>query len=160
MTVQEPSLSLQLLERRLALMRELASSLRQAEAAVVGSDVASLDRHRVRQQQLCAALGQLDTEARHLRLCAAPENVPAVERSWIPAPGSGVPPHIQQRWNALALELTKTEAQVRHLNRVYGALLRRARRTVEIFCRVLASSAITYVPPRARSEAGRSGREK
>jgi len=157
---QEPSLSFQLLERRLALMRDLASSLEQAEAAVVRSDVASVDRHRVWQQQLCAALGALDAEARRFRLCAVTENVPAVQKNWMPSPGSGVPPHIRQRWNALALELTKAEAQVRHLNRVYGALLRRARRTVEIFCRVLASSAVTYVPPKARSEAGSSGLEK
>jgi len=32
--------------------------------------------------------------------------------------------------------------------RSYAAVLRRARRTVDIFCRVLASSALTYPPPR------------
>jgi len=38
--------------------------------------------------------------------------------------------------------------KVAGLTRSYAALLRRARRTVDIFCRVLAHSALTYPPPR------------
>jgi hypothetical protein len=51
--------------------------------------------------------------------------------------------------NIASAELLKAEADLRYRLRVYAALLRRARRTVEIFCRVLASSGVTYAPPRS-----------
>jgi len=49
--------------------------------------------------------------------------------------------------SVLAAELLAVETKVLQLNRAYAAWLRRARRTVDIFCRVLAHSAITYPPP-------------
>lgn len=44
-------------------------------------------------------------------------------------------------------ELKQIELRVRSLNREYAAMLRRARRTVDIFCRLLADSSVTYSPP-------------
>jgi len=66
-------------------------------------------------------------------------------------PDGAVSLHVQQRWKTLARELTQVETGVSQLNQVHGALLRRARRTVEIFNRVLASSAITYIPPKPQA---------
>jgi hypothetical protein len=63
-------------------------------------------------------------------------------------PESAVSPLVQQRWKMLAQELIQVEIRVSQLNQVYGALLRRARRTVQIFNRVLTSSALTYAPPK------------
>jgi flagellar biosynthesis/type III secretory pathway chaperone len=145
---QELTTSFGLLERRLALMRELASSLEQVQTAVVRSDLRGINGHTARQRELWAALRQLETEA----LGRPPRN-PIAEQSreqkiWVQLPEDAVSPQVRQRWKALAQELTQVEMRVSQLNQVYGALLRRARRTLQIFMRVLASSAITYAPPK------------
>jgi flagellar biosynthesis/type III secretory pathway chaperone len=144
---QELNLSCELLERRLALMRELANSLEQVQTAVVRSDLRGIEGHTARQRDLCQTLRQLEGEA-----LALPFRNPIADRSRsqkISAqPDDAVSPQVRQRWNALAQELTQVETQVAQLNRVYAALLRRVRRTLQIFMRVLESSANTYVPPK------------
>lgn len=118
------------LEQRLRLLRQLASSLECARAAVLGSDLVELTLQTARQRELCAALRQVEGEA-----SVAP----------------------RERWNRLRQESAQMEKRVSHLNREYGALLARARRTVDIFCRVLANSEITYLPPKRESTTCRSG---
>jgi hypothetical protein len=120
---------LEQLEKRLMLMRELAAALEQAQAAVVASDLERIHSQTARQQELCQELTRL--------------GVPA---------GTGSPA-VQSRWDALSGELAKVETEVEYLNRVHASLLRRARRTLEIFSRVLASSAVTYAPPTMASAA-------
>ena len=95
-----------------------------------------------------SALRQLESEA----LAALPRN--AIEGN-IESRGAGaqlpedaVSPPVRQRWETLDRELIQVEMRVGQLNRVYGALLRRAQRTLQIFMRVLASSANTYTPPK------------
>jgi flagellar FlgN protein len=138
-----------LIERRLALMRALADSLERAQTAVAQSNLVEITGHTARQRELCAAVRQLESEARQFVADAAiadetrPQNIRTRQSQ------SGVSPLMQQRWNAVAEELSELEIRVGQLNRIYGALLRRARRTVDIFCRVLASSAVTYAAPRA-----------
>jgi hypothetical protein len=63
-------------------------------------------------------------------------------------PGDAVSLLVRERWTAFAQELARVESRVSHLNQVYGALLRRAQRTVQIFNRALTSSAVTYAPPK------------
>ena len=57
------NLSFELLQRRLALMRDLANSLEQVQTAVVRSDLGGITGHTVRQGELCEALRQLESEA-------------------------------------------------------------------------------------------------
>ena len=121
---QELSPEYHALEQRLGLLRELAGSLESAQAAVLRSDLAEMNLQTARQHELCAALR------------------PAV------GGGSSVP---GERWSRLLRESANMEMRVARLNREYGALLRRARRTVDIFCRVLANSETTYVPPQRDS---------
>jgi len=118
---------------RVDLLRELADSLERAHAAVVGSDLSEIKHQTACQQELCARLRQLPAElVRPLT-------------SWLPG---GQPPPVGGRNQVLLEELAEVERKVAQLNRRYEALLRRARRTVDIFCRVLVSSALTYPPPR------------
>jgi hypothetical protein len=114
-------------EQRLALMRELACSLEQAQAALVRSDVAAMAECNARQEAICDAIRNL-------------------ENSGPVASASAV---ARVRWENIGKDLSEVEGRVRELNRVYGALLRRAGRTLDIFLRVLASSAVTYAPPLA-----------
>ncbi len=53
--------------------------------------------------------------------------------------------------NGSSAELMEAQAGLLRQARFYGALLRRVRRTVEIFGRVLASSEVTYASPRANT---------
>lgn len=116
---------------RLDLLRQLADSLERAHAAVVRSDLFEITRQTACQQVLCGRLRQLPAEG----LRTQPGGLPAVRG------GNQV----------LREELAKVERKVAQLNRRYEALLRRARRTVDIFCRVLANSALTYPPPRVQT---------
>jgi len=126
---QEFSPAYQHLERRLCWLRELAGSLEGARAAVLASNLAELKLQTARQSELCAALGQFE-------------------------PVTSCP--VGERWNRLLQESARTEMRVRQLNREYGALLARARRTVDIFCRLLANSEPTYPPPKRESAFFRS----
>jgi len=109
------------LEERLGCLRELAASLANARRAVLHSDLAELTRQSVRQRELCTALVRIDPEA----LSSAAE-----------------------RCRGLLQESVQMARHVARLNREYGALLARGRRTVDIFCRVLANSEATYLPPK------------
>jgi hypothetical protein len=140
--------SFELLARRLALMRDLAGSLEQVQGAVVRSDLPGLDGHTVRQGEICEALRQLEAEAWRHSACTATGGESRSRRVGMQLPEDDVSQLVRQRWKTLANELTQVEIRVSQLNQVYGALLRRARRTVQIFNRVLASSAITYAPPK------------
>lgn len=144
---QELTTSLQLLERRLALMQDLANSLEQVQTAVVRSDLGGINGHTARQGELCEALRQLESEAVQIRNPIG--GVLPKQNIWAQLP-EDVSPQVRERWQTLAQELTQVELRVVQLNRVYGALLRRAQRTLSIFMRVLASSANTYTPPECR----------
>ena len=141
---QELTTSLQLLERRLALMRDLANSLEQVQTAVVRSDLGGINGHTARQGELCEALRQLESEGVPIRNPIG--GVLAKQNIWAQLPDD-VSPQIRERWQTLAQELTQVEQRVGQLNRVYGALLRRAQRTLQIFMWMLASSGNTYTPP-------------
>jgi hypothetical protein len=136
---QQLSTSLDCLQLRLALMRDLASSLKQVQTAVVRSDVGGIDRHTARQRDLCESLGHLETPT--MRLSQRWNN-------WERLPQDAISPEALRRWKALVQELVQVEMQVSELNLVYAALLRRAQRTLRIFMRVLESSACTYAPPK------------
>jgi hypothetical protein len=111
----------ELLSQRLALLRALADSLEQAQAALVTTTPEKLDQQTSRQRELCRLL------------CALTIGFPQTQ----PRDHSG-----------LADDLQETARRVRDLNRKYAVLLRRQRRTVDIFCRVLASSGTTYPAPK------------
>jgi hypothetical protein len=106
-----------LLTQRLELLRALAESLEQAHAELATTTPQRLDRQSCWQRQLC---WQLRT------------------------PASGFPGEADLQ---LANEVQGTAQHVAELNRKYAALLRRRRRTVDIFCRVLMNCGTTYPAP-------------
>lgn len=120
MTAETP-LANPALDERLGWLRELAGSLECAKSAVLRSDLADLNRQTLRQRELCALLGQ----------------------SFLATPTGP-----DKRLQRITQESRKMELRVAQLNREYGALLARARRTVDIFCRLLAHSQVTYPPPK------------
>jgi hypothetical protein len=135
----------ELLQRQVALLYELASSLERAQAAVLNSDFGQIGAQTILQQRLCGELQQL---AGKLSLQSSPPEQTgsaghgAEAATWHP---------VAERQHSLLAELRDIGKQVEGLNRDYSALLRRARRTVDIFCRVLTNSGITYLPPAAQA---------
>jgi hypothetical protein len=122
-------------ESCLILLRELSDSLALGQAALLASDLESFDLQTIRQQDVCL-------ELLHLQSLMKAHN---------PAefPGSNLSPGGQTQSAARSRELRQAESQLWQQARLYAAVLRRARRTVEIFCRVLASSGTTYAAPSA-----------
>jgi septal ring factor EnvC (AmiA/AmiB activator) len=145
---QELSSINQLLERRINLLRELADSLQRAQSALVHSNRRQLTVETERQQGLCT---ELRRQAPELSSEIASITSAASEGSHV----MGAVHFARARQRELSAELAAVEAQVGQLNRTYGAFLRRARRTIDIFCRVLANSAATYVPPARPAAASR-----
>jgi len=115
-------------------LEELGDSLERAYAAVLRSDLPEIRRQTTRQEELCRKLHTLRGER------------PV-------APASAVTAGARAHNAVVPEELAAVESRVADLNRRYEALLRRARRTIDIFCRVLANSALTYPPPRAQTTA-------
>ena len=148
MDAEERSSAYEQHRRRLDLMRELAHSLALAQAAVVRSDLRDMQCQTAQQQRLCEQLSQLGQLASPTEFSSA-RRAPAALAGWTLCEGAASA-LAGERWGALLEELTQVELQVAGLNRAYGALLRRASRTVEIFCRVLATSGVTYGPPQSR----------
>jgi hypothetical protein len=145
-------LSFERVERRLALMRELAGTLEQAQAALLASDLQRIEEHTARQRELCDAL----------RLLEAPATSPGKDVLHEPTgpdlPKASLPPELHERWSALSQELAQVQSRVGHLNRVHAALLRRAQRALAIVSRLLASSAVTYTLPQPATPAELGGR--
>ena len=129
------------LEKQIMLLRELVGSLERAQAAVLSSDAGYLNIQTLKQHALCGELRRWGSEppllaSSHAQLVASTE-----------AAATPMDP-LAEHPRSLLAELGELGKRAERLNREYAALLRRARRTVDIFCRVLASSGITYVPPR------------
>src|ERR1700733_1010224 len=115
--------------QRLDLLRELASSLQLAQAAVVRSDLRGVDSQTERQRELCDVLRQLGSAAFLLPESAGGRS--RKQNTQAQLAEIGLAPGVGQRWQVLAQDLRQVEMQVDQLNRVYAALLRRAQRTLQ-----------------------------
>ena len=131
----------QSIQHRIQVLSELAGSLEQAQRALLQSNLEELRGHTTRQHELCHLLGEISGEASRQAICLGLVN---------DGSGGQMAASARERWNALGEQLQAIERRVAQLNYSYGALLRRARRTVDIFCRVLTNSGVTYAPPQQR----------
>ena len=130
-------------QQRLALLRELADVLGLAQGALLNSDLDRLQVQNGRQLTLCKTLRTLAGD------CAGP-GIQASEPPILPpavfGPGSFSAPIDGVE---ISRQLQEAGLQVRHLNRVQAALLRRARRSLEISACLRASCGLTYAAPAA-----------
>lgn len=133
-------------EQRLALVRQLYDLLEQAQQRIVHSDLKALEANTKEQQSICHALGQLNERSVLAPPGATLTGLVGSGLSQSECPAS----QAEERWAQLGKELDHIEAQVRQLGRVHATLLRKAHYTVNIFARLLSSSA-TYVPPQSQA---------
>lgn len=128
---------LELLERRLALLGDLAESLRASTAALVGMDLERIDQKVGEQENLCLEIQSLDRGLDDLQKRCSTGLAPGSE----PA--------------AVLARMADAQAEVRALNRKHAALVRRSRRTLDAMLNFLHSASDTYTDPgRANSRAG------
>jgi len=143
---------LELLERRLATLRLLATDLDESRSAYVTLDLRAMHQHISHQENLCTEIRMLDAELHDLKgtlagLAAASE-IPAslgdLEAQLDPTSG--------RQLHLLLGGLKAIQADVRRLSRVHSELLRRSRRSVNVLLNFLAHYSGTYPLPVIRSK--------
>jgi hypothetical protein len=124
---------LEYLEERKRLLQQLLNCQADAVVALLRSELAELGELNARQLIICERLRDIQR---------ALAGTGGVVRNLTAGAGEGLV--TVQRSSDLKTEVVRLENEVGHRNRVFGALLVRARRTMDIFGRALASSWPTY----------------
>jgi chromosome segregation ATPase len=142
---------LELLERRLATLRLLATDLDESRSAYVTLDLRSMHEHIARQENLCTEIRLLDAELQNmkekLRALAAAGEIP----SSLSELEAQLDPTSARQLHLLMGGLKAIQADVRRLSRVHSELLRRSRRSVNVLLNFLAHYLGTYPLPLTRS---------
>jgi flagellar biosynthesis/type III secretory pathway chaperone len=124
---------MELLERKLALLAELAAALRASTDALVRLDIETIHQSVGNQERLCGEIRSLD------------RGLDALERRWA-AELAGR--REGGEMDALFERVASARAEVRQLNQRHAALVRRSRRTLDAMLNFLRSAAPTYADPR------------
>ena len=138
---------LELLERRLATLRMLATDLDESRSAYVTLDLRAMHQHIAHQENLCTEIRILDAELHGLKgkltgLAAAgeiPSTLGYLEAQFDPASA--------RQLHLLLGGLKAIQSDVRRLSRVHAELLRRSRRSVNVLLNFLAHYSGTYPLP-------------
>ena len=143
---------LELLERRLATLRMLATDLEESRSAYVTLDLRAMHQHISHQESLCTEIRMLDAELHGLKgklagLAAAGE-IPATLGDL----GAQFDPASARQLHLLLGGLKAIQADVRRLSRVHSELLRRSRRSVNVLLNFLAHYSGAYPLPVVRSK--------
>ena len=120
----------ELIEARLALMRQLANSLEVSQSALVRNDAEMIARGAAHQAELCRRWSHLEAQLRREQ-----ENAQSHESSAELTSGK----NCQAEWNQL-------NDRIRHLTRVHSSLLRHLNRSLAVLARVAESCELTYAP--------------
>ena len=143
---------LELLERRLATLRLLATDLDESRSAYVTLDLRAMHQHNSHQENLCTEIRLLDAELQNmkerLRGLAAAGEMP----STLGELEAQLDPISARQLHLLLGGLKAIQVDVRRLSRVHSELLRRSRRSVNVLLNFLAHYSGTYPPPITRSK--------
>lgn len=143
---------LELLERRLATLRMLATDLDESRSAYVTLDLQAMHQHIARQENLCAQIRMLDAELQgmkeKLRALAATGEIPATLNEL----EAQLDPASARQLHLLMGGLKAIQSDVRRLSRVHSELLRRSRRSVNVLLNFLAHYSGTYPVPLTQSK--------
>ena len=143
---------LELLERRLATLRLLATDLDESRSAYVSLDLRLMHQHISRQENLCTEIRVLDAELQNmkekLRGLAAAGEMPATLGDL----EAQLDPMSARQLHLLLGGLKAIQADVRRLSRVHSELLRRSRRSVNVLLNFLAHYSGRYPVPVPQSK--------
>jgi len=144
-------LYVELIKRQLASLRILSKELRECRTSFISMDLDATRGHISYQQGLCSEMRFLDGELASLRRQIAeaagvePGQTSADEFAKLLEAGSA------SQLRQVKGELTSVANDVRRLNRVYGGLIRRSRRSINVLINVMASYMGTYGPSARRN---------
>lgn len=151
MKPSETQLYLELLKRRAASLRLMAKELRDCRESFTGMDLDAIWKHISYQQGLCSEIHFLDDELRGLRRQLAegggldPEGMSTAAFAGLFDAGSA------SQLGQVMEDLAGIRQSVWRLNRVYGGLLSRSRRSIHVLINVMASYVGTYTPGPGRN---------
>ncbi len=141
---REVQIYLELLEKRLATLRLLATDLDESRSAYVTLDLRLMHQHISRQENLCTEVRLLDAELQRmkekLRSLAANGEMPTT----LSELEAQLDPASARQLHLLLGGLKAIQADVRRLSRVHSELLRRSRRSVNVLMNFLAHYSGTY----------------
>lgn len=120
MAGQDPTISL---EQQYQVWLELADAIQGAQTALLKGEIVAFERRTEEQRRCCE----------QLLACRQPDEVAGSQE-------------LSGDDTALRLEIEKVQREVRHLNRVHAALLRRASRSLQILRNLLMRSEGAYKP--------------
>jgi hypothetical protein len=135
---------LELLERRLATLRLLATDLDESQSAYVSLDLRSMHQHISRQEHLCTEIRMLDTDLQGMRQKLTGLAVTGEMTSALGELETQLDPASARQLHLLLGGLKAIQADVRRLCRVHSELLRRSRRSVNVLLNFLAHYSGTY----------------
>ena len=134
---------LNLLEQRLALLRGLAQQLIACRKEFIALDLDGMYSRIAEQEQLCRQIQSLHPAIDTLqRTCAQQLDLPRLDASSRPEDAPRA-----ERLRSVMRELAETQAEVRRLNQIHAAYLRRSLRTIHMMMNFLGNFAFTYARP-------------
>jgi hypothetical protein len=142
---------LELLERRLATLRLLATDLDESRSAYVTLDLLAMHQHIAHQENLCTEIRMLDAELQDLKGTLAGLAAAGEIPSSLGDLETQLDPTSARQLHLLLGGLKAIQADVRRLSRVHSELLRRSRRSVNVLLNFLAHYSGTYPLPVTRS---------
>lgn len=141
--ISEIETYLELLERRLSLLRLLAREFVDCRKEFMAFDLDGMYRRISEQEELCRQIQRLHPAIQALQQTCA-------TRLGLDGRGAeGKPENAEwaERLERMMNELGTAQAEVGRLNQIHAAYLRRSRRTVEVLMNFIGSYAMTYARP-------------
>ena len=142
----------ELLERRLATLRLLATDLDESRSAYVTLDLRAMHQHIAHQENLCTEIRLLDAELRELKTKLTGRPSAGEMNPMFHSLDAQLDPTSARQLNLLLGGLKAIQSDVRRLSRVHSELLRRSRRSVNVLLNFLAHYSGTYPLPVLRAK--------
>jgi hypothetical protein len=138
----------ELLERRLTLLGSLIQTVEAWRKAFIGFDLQNADQRIAEEEQLCRIIQTLDAEIANLQARRAERaGLPphTGELGWPRGSETGV--GLPERTRTTLSRMAAAQNELRRLNEVNQAILRRSRQTVNALRNLFISYAPTYASP-------------
>ena len=139
---------MELLERRLTLLGSLIQTLEAWRKAFIGFDLQNAEQRIAEEEQLCRIIQTLDAEiatlqARRAERAGLPPRRGELDWPW----GSETSGGLHERARTTLIRMVAAQNELRRLNAVNQAILRRSRQTVNALRNLFISYAPTYASP-------------
>ena len=139
---------LYLIERRLALVRELRDVLVKSREAIVAMNLEETDRRTAEQERLCAQIRAVDANlaAAQAQRAQQPGRAKQLGLSWVSSQADD--PAIVTKIREAMAALGELQIEVRKINAVNRSLIRRSSRTLNALVNFVNRFAPTYSDPK------------